>query len=517
MKSIFFNSEVLDAEKKIIEKLNIPSLVLMENAGSNSANFVFDLHKKEQFQNIVVLAGKGNNAGDGFVIARHLANKNIANSVLLFYPENELKGDALINFNVIKNIEEKINIVQVNDIEEYLNKIITLKTLFIDSVFGIGFKGELEARIKNYFKIINGVENKKIIAIDTVSGLKDYYEKDDYLYADYTLTMGIKKFNSVFDIGREVSGKIIIMDIGIKGKEFDKYNSRNIYEIFNKDIKNAIPKRGINSNKYTNGKLFVISGSAGFSGASFLCAQSAMKVGCGAVILGIPESLNPVMEAKTTEVITLPLQETEEYTLSGFAYEKIAEKIKWSNAVLIGPGLGRNNETLALVRRIVSENDCPMVIDADGIFAFKGHLDLLKKQDRKIIITPHYGEFSNLTGYTLDEIKKNLYSLSKEFAKKYNVILVLKNSPTIITDGDYFYINSTGKENLATIGSGDVLSGILAGILSQNKNLLKSALAGVFIHGRCGDILYEKTGADSTVSSELICEIQNVKMELQKI
>ncbi|MCX6164186.1 MAG: NAD(P)H-hydrate dehydratase, partial [Ignavibacteriae bacterium] len=336
------------------------------------------------------------------------------------------------------------------------------------------------------------------------------------LVADYTLTMGIKKFNSVFNVGREVSGKIVVMNIGIKSEEFDKYNSKNIYEIFDEDVKNVIPKRGINSNKYTNGKLFIVSGSAGFSGASYLCSLSALKTGCGAVILGIPESLNPIMEAKTTEVITLPLQETEEQSLSGFAYQKISEKIKWSNAVLIGPGIGRNEETLALVRRIITESDCPMVLDADGIFAFKGHLDLLRKQNGKIIITPHYGEFSNLTGYTTEDIKKNIYEISVEFAKKYNVILVLKNSPTIITDGKSFYINSTGRENLATVGSGDVLSGIIAGILTQNKNPLKSSLAGVFIHGRCGDILFGKTGANSTIASELIYEIQNVKMEISK-
>lgn len=516
MKSIFYNSEVLDAEKKIISNLNIPSLVLMENAGVNSANFIYDIYSKENCENIIILAGKGNNAGDGFVIARHLANKNINSAVLLFYPENELKGDALTNFSVIKSIGDKINIVSADLIDEFIERNCASKTLFIDSVFGIGFKGELEEKIKQVFKKINRLNDKKVIAIDTVSGLKSHFENDEYLIADYTLTMGIKKFNSVFDIGREVSGKINVMNIGIKSGEFDKYNSRNIYEIFHGDIKNVIPKRGINSNKYSNGKLFVISGSAGFSGASYLCSLSALKSGCGAVILGIPESLNPVMEVKTTEVITLPLQETEEQSLSGFSYKKISEKIQWCNAVIIGPGVGRNEETLALVRRVVTENDCPMVIDADGIFAFKGHMDLLKKQINKIVLTPHYGEFSNLSGYSTEDIKKNIYEISVEFAKKYNIILVLKNSPTIITDGEGFYINSTGRENLATVGTGDVLSGIISGILAQIKNPLKSSLAGVFIHGRCGDRLFEITGANSTIASELINEIQNVKMEISK-
>lgn len=514
MKSVFFNNEVLEAEKKIISNLNIPSLVLMENAGMNSAKFICDIFIQDNFDEVIILAGKGNNAGDGFVIARHLSNSNVKSTVALFYPETDLKGDALTNFNVIKNIGDKINIIYFDDIAGYLKKNDRLKILFVDSVFGIGFKGELEDRIKKLFSEINVFKNKKVIAIDTVSGLKNYSGKDDFLNADYTLTMGIRKFNSVFDKGREVSGKTVVMNIGIEGVEFDRYNTRKIYEVEAGDFKNIIPKRGINSNKYTNGKLFVLAGSAGFTGASYLCSLSALKTGCGAVILGLPESLNPVLESKTTEVITYPLEETDEKSLSGFAFKKIEEKIKWSNATLIGPGIGRNPETLALVRRIVSECDAPMVLDADAIFAFKGYLELLDKKDRKIILTPHYGEFSNLIGLKTDDVKNNIYEISVDFAKKYNVILVLKNSPTIVTDGEGFYINSSGRENLATIGSGDVLSGIIAGVLAQNKDALKSALAGTYIHGRCGDILFEKTGPDSTIASELIPELQNVKKEL---
>jgi ADP-dependent NAD(P)H-hydrate dehydratase / NAD(P)H-hydrate epimerase len=517
MKSVFYNTEVLNAEKNIISNLNIPSLVLMENAGKNSADFICDVFYKDKFDEVVILAGKGNNAGDGFVIARHLSNRDVKSSVVLLYPENDLKGDALTNYNVIKNLNDKITFIPSEEIIEYIISNSKINILFVDSVFGIGFKGELENRIKAVFKAINKFNNKKVVAIDTVSGLKNYFEKDEYLIADYTLTMGIKKFSSVFDAGREVSGKIVTMNIGIEGSEFDKYNTRKIFEVEADDFKNFIPKRGINSNKYTNGKLFILAGSAGFTGASYLCSLSALKIGCGAVILGLPASLNGIMESKTTEVITFPLEETEEQSLSGFAYSKIEEKIKWSNAVLIGPGIGRNPETLALVRRIVTECDIPMVIDADAIFAFKGYTDLLKKSGRKIIITPHYGEFSNLTGIKTEDIKNNIYDISIEFARKYNIILALKNSPTIITDGEGFYVNSTGRENLATIGSGDVLSGITAGILAQNKNPLMSALAGTYVHGRCGDILYEKTGPDSTIASELITELQIVKKQLLEI
>lgn len=514
MKSIFYNSEVLNAEKKIISNLNIPSIVLMENAGLNSADYIYSLIMKKQFGAVIILAGKGNNAGDGFVIARHLAIRGVDVNVFLLYPESELKGDAKINYDVIKNLPENILIENADNLSTILKLNKGREILIIDSVFGIGFKGELDSHIREIFGKLNRLKNKTVVAVDTVSGLESHYSKSELLFADYTLSMGIKKFNSVFDTGREASGKNVVVNIGIPAGEFDKYNSRKIFEIEKKDIRGVIPKRKINSNKYTNGKLFALCGSVGFTGAAYLSSLSALKSGSGAVILGIPKSLNRIMESKTTEVITLPLHETDEKSFSDAGYKKILEKTNWCDALLIGPGIGRNPETLELVRRIITETEKPVVLDADGIFAFKDNLHLLEKRKCELVITPHYGEFSNLTGFKTDEIRKNMFELSVDFARKYRLTLVLKNSPTVITDGEMFYINSTGRENLATVGSGDVLSGIISGILAQTKNPVKSSIAGVYIHGRCGDMLYERSGSSSTVASELILEIQNVKKEL---
>jgi len=513
MKSVFFNREVLDAEKKIIDNLNIPSILLMENAGANSANLIIEIAEKENTGNIIILSGKGNNAGDGFVIARHLAGKGITSDVFLLYPESELKGDALVNFNVVKKLEN-IKIFNKDFLPGYLKEYKNSKLLFIDSVFGIGFKGELDNEIKNIFRKINLFKNKSVVAIDTASGLENHFECSEVLAADYTISMGIKKFNSVFDKGREVSGKNVVVDIGVPSSEFDKYNEKKIFEIEKSDVKGIIPKRKINSNKYTNGKLFALCGSVGFTGAAYLSSLAALKTGCGAVILGIPKSLNRIMESKTTEVITLPLPETSEKSFSSDSYGKIKEKIDWCDALLIGPGIGRNTETLGLVRKIISETEKPVVLDADGIFAFKENSELLKNRKCPLIITPHYGEFANITGLKTDEIKRNLFEYAVKFAKNYNLVLVLKNSPTVITDGNFFCINSTGRENLATVGSGDVLSGIIAGIFSMNNNPFKSSITGTFIHGRCGDLLYEKTGASSTTASELIGELHIVKKEL---
>jgi ADP-dependent NAD(P)H-hydrate dehydratase / NAD(P)H-hydrate epimerase len=524
MKNVFFNTDVLAVEKKLMEKYNIPSIVLMENAGMKSAEIIWDYFIKENCSRIVILAGKGNNAGDGYVIARHLYSKNLNEEVYapihIFqcYPAADLKGDALVNFNIVKELfrsdyfEIFDDATKLIDITEIDNE----KILFVDAVFGIGFKGKLEDKIKNIFSdITQFVEHKFVIAIDTPSGLDDFTEAGDCLKADVTISMGVRKFNTLFHSGREVSGKIEIVDLGITNTKFDDFNDKDIYFIEKEDTFFDEIQRGINSHKYNNGKLFVLAGSEGFSGAAYLSSQSALKTGCGSVILGIPEGLNAIMEAKTTEVITLPLR-SEKY-LTNDSYDKINDKLEWADAILIGPGIGRESNTLSFVRNLVKKYDKNFVIDADGIYAFKGYLDSLKKEMHSIILTPHFGEFANLLEISLDDLKKDFYNISKEFASNYNVTLILKNAPTVITDGKSFYINSCGRENLATIGSGDVLSGIVASLLAQSGNLGSSSISGVYLHSYCGDMLFEKYGDSGTIAGDLIEQIPVAKHEIIKI
>lgn len=524
MKNVFFNTDVLAVEKKLMEKYNIPSIVLMENAGMKSAEIIWDYFIKENCSRIVILAGKGNNAGDGYVIARHLHSKNLSDDVYapihIFqcYPVSDLKGDALINFNIVKELfrsdyfEVFDDATKLIDIAEIENE----KILFIDAVFGIGFKGTLDEKIKNIFSdITQYVENKFVIAIDTPSGLDDFTDAEDCLKADLTITMGVRKFNTLFYIGKELTGKTEIVDIGITGTKFDDYNDKEIYLIEQGDTFFDEIQRSVNSHKYNNGKLFILAGSEGFTGAAYFASQSALRAGCGSVILGIPEGLNAIMESKTTEVITLPLK-SEKY-LTNESYDRINEKLEWSDAVLIGPGLGRESDTMSFVRNLVKKYDCKFVIDADGLFAFKGHLDYLKKEVCSVILTPHFGEFANLLDISVEDLKKDFYNIAKEFAQKYNVLLILKNAPTVITNGTGFYINSCGRENLATIGSGDVLSGIVASLLAQSGDVFNSSISGVYLHSMCGDKLYDKFGSSGTIAGDLIEQIPVVKNEIIKI
>ncbi|MCU0373653.1 MAG: NAD(P)H-hydrate dehydratase, partial [Ignavibacteria bacterium] len=386
------------------------------------------------------------------------------------------------------------------------------KILFVDSVYGVGFKGSLDNNSREIFSDINTyADNKFVVAVDIPSGLDNYLNASDCLKADVTISMGVRKFNTLFYSGREVSGKSEIIDIGISGEEFTDFNIDGIYLFEKENLHFEETIRNINSHKYSNGKLFILAGSEGYSGAAYMSAQTALRAGCGAVILGIPESLNSVMEAKTTEAITLPL-ESGKFLNRGSA-EKINEKIKWSDAVLIGPGIGRHEDTMELVRDLIHRNDANFIIDADAIYALKGHLEILRKDNCKIILTPHIGEFSNLLDVDSEDLKKDFIKISRDFASKYNVTLVLKNSPTVTFYGEKVYINSTGRENLATVGSGDVLSGIIGAYFSQMKDTW-AAMSGVYLHGYCGDIMYRKFGDSGTLASDIIDIIPKARLEL---
>lgn len=519
MRSVFFNSEVLDAEEKIIRNTDIPPIILMENAGANSARLIRKYIRKNKIRECFLLTGKGNNAGDGFVIARHLLTEEIDIHVISLYNFKELKGDALINYRILLNLKRNSLFIKeikgLSNFRKYLDRNkISDKFLIIDAVFGVGFKGELDIHLRKIFNYLNSLKNKKTIAIDTVSGLKDYNDGSNLLKADMTISMSGKKFNSLFGEGRIMSGIIETVDIGIPETEFDKFNSRKIFETEKNDISAIISPRNINSNKYTNGKLFILGGKPGFSGAVCLSAMSAMRTGSGAVIAGVPESINNILEIKTTEVVTIPLPENKNKCLTKDGFKLISEKIQWSDATLIGPGIGRDKETQELILKILNTFDHNFIIDADGLNALKNNTGIFRKKKKKVILTPHYGEFSVISGIPAEKIKKDIYNSAKEFAVENNVILVLKNSPTVITDGEYFYINSMGRENLATIGSGDVLSGIISSAFSITGNAVNSSLYGCYVHGKCGDILFQESGCNSTLAGDLVELIPQIKNEL---
>ncbi len=511
MKSIFSKDSFQKIEEDICISTGISTLVLMENAGRSCVDFITAKYRKDQINNLLILAGKGNNAGDGFVIARQMANMNINVKLGLVFGIDLLTGIALENFNLLKNQKTtQVHIFDCLDVTELEKNLSSETKIIVDCVFGTGFKGSPDEKIEGLLVKVNSLENVERIAVDIPSGLTSHKQKSVCFNAHHTLTMGAMKLESLFYDGRRISGEVHTMNIGISEDEFSVRNTESIFLTEMDDVNKSILSRDISSNKYTNGKILLISGSPGLTGATYLSAQSALRTGCGAVIAAVPNSVFDIIELKLTEVMKMPLQENAFGSIAFKSYEQIRDKIDWADVVLVGPGLSKNEETMELVRRMVIENSgCRFLIDADAIYAFKGFSGLLKGKD--IILTPHFGEFTGVNETEIDELMNDFVGEAKRFSEKSGTTLVLKNAPTLIADSGKVFINPTGRQNLATAGSGDVLSGIIGALWAKSGRRLESAITGTLLHGVAGDMMFEESGESSTIASDLIGKIPAAK------
>jgi NAD(P)H-hydrate epimerase len=275
--------------------------------------------------------------------------------------------------------------------------------------------------------------------------------------------------------------------------------------VFNDKHLKGLPERKDDSHKGDYGKVFILAGSVGMTGAAYLTAEAAMRSGSGLVINGIPESLNDIMEVKLTEVMTLPLPEIKARALGAGGKAQILEFAAKCQAVAIGPGLGRNEETMKLVRDLVKELECPVVLDADGIVAFEGKYKLLKKRRSELVITPHPGEMARLTGKSVDEIQDNRVECAKELSAEINAVVCLKGHKTVVANPEGFcYVNTTGNSGMATGGTGDILTGMIASFLGQGVTAYSAAISGVYVHGIAGDIAASKKGPFCMIAGDML-------------
>jgi NAD(P)H-hydrate epimerase len=386
----------------------------------------------------------------------------------------------------------------------------------VDALFGTGFDGEITGYLKAIVEKINS-SGIPVLSVDIPSGL--HADTGEYsgtcMKANRTITMALPKVGHFFFPGREMSGKVSMVDIGIPPKVVEEENI-NLNLITEAEVKKIIPLRPPDAYKGTCGRVVLIAGSTGLTGAAYLSSLSSLRAGAGMAILGIPETLNPILAVKLTEVMTKPLPDVRKrgvLALRGLG--EIRELLKWGDCCAIGPGLGQHFETQELVRRLLSKLQIPAVIDADGLNAIAKDTSILKGCKAPLILTPHIGELSRLNSVPISEIAKDRVKYATDFAVEYNCVLVLKGAPTIISEpGGQTYVNPTGNPGMATAGSGDVLTGIIAGLLAQmlmlragediRKIILDTACAGVFIHGLTGDLAKEEKGEMGMVAGDLM-------------
>jgi len=390
--------------------------------------------------------------------------------------------------------------------------------IIVDALFGTGFKGEVQGIYKKVIEWINKSSAKKI-SIDVPSGVNadDGTTENVAVEADMTVTMGLKKIGLIVGQGKNYAGSLEVIDIGIPKNVVEKY-SGNVRIVQREDIRRVLPVRSVDANKYSVGKILVIAGSRGLTGAAAMTAVSAMRSGAGAVVLCAPSSVYTILSRKLTEVMVEPLPETSDGTLAMSAFGSLMKKVLWSDIVIIGLGLSKNPETQSLVRKLAGTIRENLIIDADGLNAFsENNRALWNHRSKNVIITPHAGELSRFINVPSSEIEKHRISITQDIAKRFGLTLILKGSPTVIaSETGSVFINSTGNPGMATAGSGDVLSGCIGGLWGQGMERIEAAYCGVYVHGFAGDLARKKLGTKGMMATDIQYFLTKAILEIEK-
>ena len=507
--------EMREIDRVAIKELGIPGVVLMENAGQGVVSAMDNYFDSESIDKVTIVCGKGNNGGDGFVVARYLMNQNIGVDVYIVGDVSSITGDAKTNLDIIKGMGVKPRTIRNKIGVRNLMLSFSDSDVIVDAIFGTGFSGSIHGIVKDVIREINE-STLRVVAVDTPSGIDSVTGNvtGEAVMADLTVTMELPKTGQFLYPGKHYVGELYIVALGFPEQVIEGVSPRGTL-VDTEVVRRFMPWRAPNLHKGTFGRVLIVAGSTGMTGAAAMASTAALRAGAGLVYLAIPEHLNPVLETKCTEVITVPVPQTADGSISLEAYDTIMEKASKVDVMAIGPGMSRHPETEKLVRKIVEDVPIPLLIDADGINALAGHTTLLKKRKRPTILTPHPGEMSRLINTPVKEIEKERIAICSKYASKWSVILALKGVPTIIAKQDgAFWLNPYVNSGLATAGSGDVLTGLIIGFLAQKTTPLTSAVSGVYIHSLAGEILRKKMGEYSIIAGDLIDAISEAIMHL---
>lgn len=500
------SDEMRRMDRFTIEELGIPGAVLMENAGGGCARVLCQKLGGVAGKRTAVLAGKGNNGGDGMVIARHLHNWGADVKVYLLSEKEKISGDARRNLDICLNSHVPVSIV--SDAETFGDHEEDIKNahVIVDALLGVGLSSEVKGFYRHVIEFVNRL-NSFVVAVDVPSGVDATTGAvlGVAVKADLTVTFALPKRGLVLYPGAEFAGEVVVVDIGMPSKALKEFPVDT--EIIEEgDLSPLLPPRRADAHKGDFGHLLVLAGSTGYTGAAALTCLGALKTGPGLVTLCVPESLNSIMEVKLTEVMTAPVPDEGKGRLVYGAIENVRLLIKGKDALAVGPGLSRYSETVELIREIVKTSPLPCVLDADGINAFEGRADEFKERstDAPLVITPHPGEMARLTGLTTAQIQKDRVEVARNFAKEHGVVVVLKGARTVVAEpGGAVYVNLTGNPGMASGGMGDVLTGMIGGFMAQGVEAAHAARLSVYLHGKAGDVAADK-GMAGIVAGDLL-------------
>ncbi|MEW6236150.1 MAG: NAD(P)H-hydrate dehydratase [Candidatus Omnitrophota bacterium] len=507
---IVTGSVMASIDRKAIDERGAPGLYLMERAGEGAAQGIFTALPPEKRRRAAILCGKGNNGGDGFVIARRLQEKGMAAAACLLSRGEELKGDARTNFLLAREAGIRIVECESSDSLKEFFQAEAGAEVWVDALLGTGSQGAPRGLIAEAIRELNNLPRKAFVAsVDIASGVDadSGRVEGDAVYADATFTMGLPKVGHVVPPGLNYGKGLIILDIGLPSDLLRNADSEA--ELLTAALIDSwLPKRGRSAHKGSEGHILIIAGSRGMTGAALLCSKAAIRMGAGLATCVCPASLMPIYASGVWEMMTLPAPETDAGSLALEAFEWIFAEGKRYSAVVIGPGLGLHPSTQELARKVALEIDSPLLIDGDGLSALSQ--EILSARKHPWVVTPHPGEMGRLLGLSSAQVQADRWGCARRLASvSPHGTVLLKGPCTVIAQREgMMYVNPTGSPAMASGGMGDALAGTIGALLARGMNPMQAAAAGAFLHGLAADLFTQETGAETASAGQVIDRLQ---------
>lgn len=511
---ILDTAQMREADRRTIEDIGIPARVLMENAGRQVAVAIESTFEDVALMRVAVLCGRGNNGGDGFVTARVLSERGVDTRVYLLGSTADVTGDARANLDVLRALN--IDVVEVADAAtwELIASRVLASDIVIDALFGTGFRGPVRGVAETIIADINA-SGRPVVSIDVPSGLSADHPNLDgpAIEATLTVALGAPKLPLVLPPAEHLAGRVVIADIGIPSRIVQDVEGPWIDMLTRGSTARLLEPRRADSHKGSYGRVLIVAGSTGHTGAAILAARAALRSGAGLVTVAAPRSLVPIIAAGGAEFMTLGLPETDGLVAAEALDDVLAFR---ADVIAAGPGLGVGPAVTAFMHGLVTRSGVPLVLDADALNAFVDSSELLAGHaDVPVIITPHPGEMARLLGTSIDHVQADRLGVALDFARAHNVHVVLKGHRTIVADpAGAAGVNLTGNPGMATAGSGDVLTGVIAGWFAQMQDAQQAARASVYIHGLAGDLAETDRGQAALVAGDLIGHLGDAVQDL---
>jgi NAD(P)H-hydrate epimerase len=499
--------EMRELDRRATAEYGIPSLLLMESAGAETVRELLAAFPAAPSGRTLILCGRGNNGGDGFVVARRLLQRGAAVTTVLLGAAAEVRGDARLNLEILQRLgAPPVEIRRPEELDRVAGALADAD-LVVDALLGTGTRGAAQGLTADCIRLVNEAA-RPVVAVDIPSGLSadEPSPAGPVVQACLTVTFAFPKPGLLLYPGARFAGRLRVADIGIPAALWRGTTGLHLLEAA--DLVAAFPLRDPAGHKGTYGHVLVIAGAAGKTGAAALTAEGALRAGAGLVTLATPGSLQDVLAGKLTEVMTEALPETETRAIAWEARERILALAEGKSAVALGPGLGTHASTAKLVRELVRVLPLPVVVDADGLNALAGQAELLRDAAGPRILTPHPAEMARLIGTARDAVVLHRTALVPSAAQSLRATLVLKTARTLIgAPGGDTWIVPTGNPGMATGGTGDLLTGMIAGLLAQGREASLAAQAGAYVHGLAGDVAAERFGQEAMTAGDLLAAV----------